>query len=543
MSRLDPLPPDDRNETEWNTVVAFFAASAKSQGNTYTKLAGTRIGPDTSDRAPDSFNGIALTHKYMVGDDGTIYRLRRALAPGSFAEVALGETRDGGLWVIKDQKHDDTTCNESRIAVDTRAAKAAFLSAQSREVLVYRYLGNSLEQYITDNPRLTVDRQFDLAIKTAFAVYNLHSGSAAMSKTQYAHLDIKLPNLTIDAQGNVHLIDFGFAERLQKTLTTVKGSPSYVPQEILLIPGPQHEYLDTFALLPILYIPAVFVRYNVEDSLFEEIRITPGAPNDDRQSIFSDCTVTANKALTTLLDTRRSSDLKIPVSQVLLSLILMKHGLYPQDNPLPAINQVDSFLTCYEQIIATDAANPAAASADLNAAISAVIANRDAIHLVDHLIAQKGPDAEMTIAVTAGDLLLVDHLISLGADFSARIEATATGNSALIESIETMRYVKAVQAAARAYLAECTTQSASDPGFFESVEREYQIAGLISDEKSCLNKDKYREAYWNAFQRQSRYQEILAQLDDPSPLKEKVDRLLIEAHAESRARPPTEPSA
>lgn len=122
-------------------------------------------------------------------------------------------------------------------------------------------LGVPLEQVLhygqdglNDNLRMT------MAIDACLALADLHYfANKSKTRTRYAHLDLKLKNMTIDRDGRIHIVDFGASKkRPQGWLRKSYGTHQYRP------PGDSElkkwQY-DVFALKRILFFPQKFVHH------------------------------------------------------------------------------------------------------------------------------------------------------------------------------------------------------------------------------------------------------------------------------------------
>src|SRR3990167_5877788 len=123
---------------------------------------------------------------------------------------------------------------------------------------VMPYLGNELLQELLTTS-FTEDQKLDIAINVALEVNKLHT------EKKYAHGDLKLQNVLLDANNAVRLIDFGFAKPINSQFLSyaIEGTSRYLPGEFVRIgnhskatPMLQHywsnlgsyEAVDVFAL-------------------------------------------------------------------------------------------------------------------------------------------------------------------------------------------------------------------------------------------------------------------------------------------------------
>lgn len=197
------------------------------------------------------------------------------------------------------------------------------------------YLGVDLFD-VMQGKLLDVASKLDVSIKIALLVYHLHAD------IHYAHLDLKLENITVDrdAQGEykVHLIDFGFSKRLDLpaakifSLIYVYGSPGYFPGSKIgdmiislkvrefLAKDYDHSYLDVFALKRVL----------TQENLYKDQAMSK------RRKVFGLVDLVGmgnvNKVLYEMLSTGDDINVikrKDTVAMIAANLILHKLKLYP----------------------------------------------------------------------------------------------------------------------------------------------------------------------------------------------------------------------
>ncbi|MBA3661109.1 MAG: protein kinase family protein [Gammaproteobacteria bacterium] len=223
--------------------------------------------PSTSYQTTHSFIKINGTiYALAQGSDSTIHF-------GSIGKVKYAKSEDNTSLIIKVGKRESEDRVEAEILNDLYLSAGANkriynLSStggdnnslfDSKFYTTIEYLGSNINQFINIHPyNLTAERRLEIAIQICWQLYRLHTGLASVTHTPYAHLDLKLDNVTIDEAGHVHLIDFGFSKKFPKKLgKSATGATAYVANEISGHPLTLEQY-DIIALKRILYMPEAF---------------------------------------------------------------------------------------------------------------------------------------------------------------------------------------------------------------------------------------------------------------------------------------------
>lgn len=268
---------------------------------------------------------ISLNHSFIVLG-GKVLRMAgegQYLGAGGFSAVKLADDQYGNLYALKITKPGGQVFYlEDKIAKDLGVAgRRAYRHDSGKSYIPYKYLGQSLNTYLKEH-KLTRNEQFDLAIKVLLKVCELHSGHGSSNGKRYAHLDIKPENIAID-NGQVSLIDFGFAENLQGRLDNLKGTLTYLPADAMKV---NKQKLDIFATLRTLWLPSEFKAYDMV-SLWG---ITGHRSGRD-QMIFTDEVVKQSKSLRGLIDTSQGKSNFYSIFDIVSGLILCKNNLFMAD--------------------------------------------------------------------------------------------------------------------------------------------------------------------------------------------------------------------
>lgn len=154
-----------------------------------------------------------LSHSFIIVGNKLLAMAGKGvyLGKGKSAHVKIAEDEIGHLYALKIRK-------ESNIEKDILSDLGIGAGHDCRRYqtpirhkyyILSDYLGTTLLSYLKKKQStLTDDERYELAIKIALLIHNLHSGRHSKTGTKYIHGDIHTQNITIDEEGNLHLIDF-----------------------------------------------------------------------------------------------------------------------------------------------------------------------------------------------------------------------------------------------------------------------------------------------------------------------------------------------
>jgi len=171
-------------------------------------------------------NGAKLTrkksglhHSFIVIDNKIVALNAKDtyLGKGVDGKVKLAEDEKGRLIALKiaiQTKGDfSRVANEESIAHDLGIAgkKTTRVNRkeEKKEYLAYKYLGTPFNNYINENSYTSLDERYEICIKVALILHDLHSGAKSKTNAAYLHGDFHCANIVIDDAGNPHIIDFG----------------------------------------------------------------------------------------------------------------------------------------------------------------------------------------------------------------------------------------------------------------------------------------------------------------------------------------------
>ena len=224
---------------------------------------GTKMGHGT---LPASFSS---KHSF-IKVNGKIYCIAKGksrdpvLEQGTMAKAKYAQDEQGNLFIIKidNTKVSKAEQKESAILLDLSIGVGTDVRTdKNKQYTVLKYLGKNLHGMTKDQSAfLTEDKSMDLAIKFAYQVYGLHHGLLSVTKTAYAHNDIKPDNVTVDEKGNVHLIDFGLSTLNPHEKSSVHTGAYYHTAYVgaKTLTGAE---LDVIALKRSLFMPQQFYSH------------------------------------------------------------------------------------------------------------------------------------------------------------------------------------------------------------------------------------------------------------------------------------------
>lgn len=162
---------------------------------------------------------FASRHSF-IKINGKLYGLTKrntidpGISDGSMAKTKYAQDEEGNLFIVKiiDRRasnHEQSILQDLSVSVGSE-----YRNDKPKQYIILKHLGRNLKETLNDTRLvLSAEQRLDIAIKLSYQVYQLHQGLLSMSKVAYAHKDIKLDNITIDNQNNVHLIDFGLSHK------------------------------------------------------------------------------------------------------------------------------------------------------------------------------------------------------------------------------------------------------------------------------------------------------------------------------------------
>jgi hypothetical protein len=205
MPRFDWGDEEKRN-SEWR--VANELLRNVSDG---TKIKRSRRKKPIDYTDPRDQSTVNLNHSF-IKINGKILAMAgegRYLGRGAYGKVKLAEDQEGKLYALKiGHELGDVSEEEIGIANDVGIydGKTTRIDNPEKEVVSLPYLGVSL-----DRIRVSTEESELLAFRAINEVNRLHHGQLSRESKKYLHADIKAPNLVVDSNGKVKLIDYGLS--------------------------------------------------------------------------------------------------------------------------------------------------------------------------------------------------------------------------------------------------------------------------------------------------------------------------------------------
>jgi serine/threonine protein kinase len=178
-------------------------------------------------------------HSYLRGKDGKVFAIAHGpgsdIAKGSQGRVKYAMDKSGIKYALKISTSDDNAqLNlEESITQDVGILHGNKITRtdKPKSYTIQRYLGEDLfEYYNRESKKFTLADKFSIARKTVWELHKLHTGQSSSGNIPYAHLDLKVENIVIAKNGRIRLIDYGFAEKIDLSVSVkYQGTPSQLP--------------------------------------------------------------------------------------------------------------------------------------------------------------------------------------------------------------------------------------------------------------------------------------------------------------------------
>lgn len=162
-------------------------------------------------------------------DLSSVKNLKAITDKFSNVETEYEQIIDELYWLPRVQK-------EADFNYDLQVATTGLVIRRNPDGSIYKVyqemndIGPNLDSYLQANNPSNEER-WEIMIKLLLLGNDLHTGKLSKSGTPYAHRDIKEQNILIDANGDLHFIDFGFSKDhgLDVAHIAHSGTPEYLP--------------------------------------------------------------------------------------------------------------------------------------------------------------------------------------------------------------------------------------------------------------------------------------------------------------------------
>lgn len=310
-------------ESEWETACHYLKGKPDGTKLTYSaslNMSGTALLPRRKKgklyAAIEAYNRNhpeqpldQTTHSFVILG-GKIYAIAQGfvLGEGTYGKVKYLLDEDQTVFVLKKEvptSDDPLQPEELEVLQDrnlsmgrhqVRQLDYAEDDSKKQNTPVFytqmTYAGITLRKLTSPDPQdkdplpeLTDEERLDIGIDLCLELHDFHYlRRKSQSKTAYAHLDLKLDNITRDQQGKLHLIDFGFTVSNPANRPSRTGAQLYKPKTgaVNKLDG---EAYDVFALKRCLFMPNELwcdVWYHVSDA-----RSTPGVQGILNETIMA----------------------------------------------------------------------------------------------------------------------------------------------------------------------------------------------------------------------------------------------------------------
>lgn len=196
------------DRTEWETAKRLFAELPAHERKPGKKIKRGTVGN--------------LSHSFLLTEGGILLGLANKaegiLGRGGRGRVKLAEDENGNLIALKRLgkplgSQFSFELYEMEMAFDVGVAiepKPTYREVRdtTKIYLPLLYLGKPLS-LLLEKDNWTDDEACRVAIQLALVIDDLHTGKLSKTGQKHEHNDLKPANITIDHEGNPHLIDFG----------------------------------------------------------------------------------------------------------------------------------------------------------------------------------------------------------------------------------------------------------------------------------------------------------------------------------------------
>ncbi len=182
-----------------------------------------------------------LSRSFMIVDGKILAIHRITLGKGVYGKAKLAEDETGRLYALKILAEKGKKSKEAEIAYDlgisdkvtSRETNSTQSKINFKKYIPYQYLGTAFYQrYFEENKdkdlgkiaHFNLDERLEISIKLSILLCQLHAGRHSKTQKNYLHGDFHNNNITVDDNGNYHVIDFGLASSVNQPMLRVANA-------------------------------------------------------------------------------------------------------------------------------------------------------------------------------------------------------------------------------------------------------------------------------------------------------------------------------